>query len=207
MTNLVFKPSLARVTRNANPSLNLEIDVPTNCDSYVFYVPGMIEYEELKKTLLQHGEKTGTNLFVGAWRLDAEDLKAVLRKFDVKDSPAVIIFGNPLIATDGKSMKTVYARIDNKRLLNDLPKAVESINGTSNLFMRNEFKRAMTEARNDEWRSSFSYYLEKAKAATKEFLDKHSVTFDILNGQVILSPVNPQEEPKKKSDTEKANGK
>ena len=205
MTNLIFEPS-KKLIKSVNPSLSLETDVPLDCIAYVFYVPGMIKYEKLKETLLEHGKQAGTNLFVGAWRLDAKDLKAVLKKFKIKDSPAVIIFGKPSIATDGKSERTVYARIDNKRLLNDLPQAVESINGTCNLFMQDEFKKAMKEARNDEWRSSFKYYLEKIKSAIKEFLDKHSVTFDIIKGQVILSPVEAPKEKEqgdKKSNNEK----
>ena len=76
--------------------------------------------------------------------------------------------------------------------------------------MQAKFKEAMAEARFDSWNASFDYYLEKVKAVTKEFFNKHSVTFDILKGQVILSPVEDskkEDSDKKEPDTKKPDDK
>ena len=116
MADLVLTPE---PTKSGVPHLsNLASDVPDNCEVYVFYVPGMTSYEDLKTFLLDYGKSAGTNIFVGLWDLSAVSLKEILSDFQIRGSPAVIVFANPKDSTDGQfPPRTAYARIDARAAL------------------------------------------------------------------------------------------
>ncbi|MGA1974778.1 MAG: hypothetical protein ABSG92_04005 [Conexivisphaerales archaeon] len=186
MADLVFTPE---PTRMGVPHLsNLATDVPDNCGIYVFYVPGIIGYEDLKKALLAWGESAGTNIFVGLWDLSAVSLKDVLGYFQIKGSPAVAVLANPKNSTDGQfPPRVAYARIDNPILLNDLARAEDCINRTCNLFLQGRVKDALSSARKDQYKASLNFYLGKIGADVLKFLKDVNVTFDILKGTITLS--------------------
>jgi hypothetical protein len=73
----------------------------------------------------------------------------------------------------------------------DLPSAVQSINTACNLFMQGQVKSAITEARNDMWRYTFVYYLEKVKAGISSYLDTHRITVGSSIGlKITFAPVD-----------------
>lgn len=179
-------------TEVAAPHLStLALDVPDNCDVYVFYIPGIIGYDDLKKVLIDWGEKTGKNIFVGLWDLDAESWREVLNSFRIRNSPAIVVFGNPKNSTDGKAPnRTAYARIDNSKLLSNLIETEKCINETCNLFTRGQIKQAVSNARFDQFNESLFYYLKKIASEATEFLQKLEVKFDLLKGTITLSPAS-----------------
>lgn len=188
MQELFFKlpPTLFKAVV---PDLKLASEVPDDCKIYVFYVPGMVKYEDLKKALQEYGEAAGKNIFVGLWALDAEPYQSVLTYFGIKKSPALVIFGNPVFSTDGqKPTATAFARIDNPNLLNDVAKASDCINETCNLFMVGKVKDALSNARNDQYKSTLDHYFGKISDKISSFLKTHTITFDITKGQIIIAP-------------------
>jgi hypothetical protein len=188
MSNLIFK---LPATKALVSDLKLSSDVPSDCKVYVFYVPGMIVYEELKKALEAFGESAGKNIFVGLWCLGAEPYTDVLDYFKIRKSPAVVISAQPVFSTDEKIFPvTAFARIDNPKILNNIALASSSINETCNLFLRGEVKGALSNARNDQYKATLNYYLGKLNEKISNFLKDHSVTFDIAKGQIILAPVS-----------------
>jgi len=165
------------------PDLMVASDVPDNCDVYVFYIPGIVKYDDLKNALLDYGKTTGTNIFVGSWDPSAQSLKDVLTAFQVKGSPAVVVFGNPKGIVDGQQpIQSPYARIDNPNLLKDLVKASTCINTTCNLFTQGQVKQALTNARNDQFKSSLNFYLGKLGSGILNFLKEGNVKFDLPGG-------------------------
>ncbi len=207
MDKFTFKPIPEKVTKAVNPSLNFASDIPPDCKAYVFYVPGIIDYEDLKKSLLEFGGKTGKNIFVGAWELKAEAYQDVLKYFKISESPAVIVSAAPELSTSKDKKNTpvaAFARIDNSRLLNDKGNAVKTINETCNLFLRGDVQSALMNANVDEFKSSFNFYLGKIKSGISDFLKDHSVTFDVLKGQIIIAPSPPPEDKDKAGKAAKA---
>jgi len=195
-STLYFRPA-ARTMKIVKPDLKLASDVPGDCGVYVFYVPGIVKYEDLKKTLEEWGGGTGKNFFVGNWSLDAPDLKKVLTNFKINKSPAIVISGPPTISTTAKDPKsTAYARIDNKHVLTDKEKAVDIIGATCNLFLENKVKEAVTAARNDGYKTTLNYYLGRISSKISDFLNTHKVTFDIAKGQIIVAPSDTSEKSK-----------
>lgn len=173
----------------ASSDLNAASDVPDDCNVYVFYVPGMISYDELKKALLQYGGAAGKNIFVGLWDPAASALKEVMADFRIGPSPAVVIYGNPEDSTDGLlPPRYAYARIDNANILNDLQKAEDCINQTCNLFLQGNVKAAVSSARRNQFKQSMNSYLGKIFGSVEKFLENYSITIDLFKGTIIFAP-------------------
>jgi len=169
--------------RFAVPDLTVASDVPDDCHVYVFYIPGIVKHDDLKNALLEYGKAAGKNIFVGSWDPSAQSLKDVLAAFQVKGSPAVVVFGNPKEMADGQQpVQSPYARIDNSNLLNDLAKASTCINATCNLFIQGQVKQALTNARNDQFKSSLDFYLGKLGSGILKFLTEGNVKFGLPAG-------------------------
>ncbi len=189
MPDLLFKSFRPKVTREVVPELKLASEVPNDCKTYVFYVPGMIDYQTLKDALQKYGGAAGKNIFVGLWRLDAEPYQEILRYFNIRKGPAVVISGKSIFSTDEQQPpQTAFARIDNPKLLNDLPKVSECITETCNLFIEGKIKEALSNARKDQFNASLGQYLRKINEKVSNFLKDRSITFDVSKGQIILSP-------------------
>jgi hypothetical protein len=181
---LVLSPPKMKM---AVEDLKLASDVPEDCDVYVFYVPGITRYDDLKKALIEYGETTGKNIFVGAWNPSAESYKNILTSFQIRASPAVVVFGNPKRSADAQLPGPAFARIDNPKLLNDLTDASNCINQTCNLFMEGNVKAALSEAKKNQFKASLNYYLGKIGAGILKFLKETNVTFDLLKGTISFS--------------------
>lgn len=178
-------------TRIAAPHLQLASDVPDDCDVYVFYIPGMTSYDDLKKALTDYGKAAGKNIFVGLWELSAKPYKEILTYFKIKKSPAVIVSGPPKWSTDGQApTQTAFARIDNPKVLNDLKTATDCISQTCNLFMQGKVKQALSSARKDQFKASLEYYLKKLGSGVIQVLQKFSISFDIAKGTITISPAS-----------------
>jgi hypothetical protein len=180
------QPSLL-TTLQAVSDLKLASDVPDDCDVYVFYVPGMTSYDNLKKALVDYGNASGKNVFVGLWTLDAQPYREILEFFKIGRSPAVIVSGPPKWSTDEqKPTQTAFAKIDDPNLLNNLGKATDCINKTCNLFMQGNVKVALSSARNDGYKASLSFYLEKLYGGIIQFLKQVPITWNYASGTVTL---------------------
>ncbi len=192
MPELLFKPQ--PITKISVPDLKLSSEIPEDCDVYVFYVPGMIKYEDLKKALLDYGKDAGKTIFVGAWSLAAEEYKQVIKTFKIKGSPAVIISAKSLFSTNPEDKTDVaFARIDNSDLLNDLTKASTCITETINLYLQGKVREAIINAKLDGYKTTWDRYFKSIKASVSNFLKDHSITFDVLKGQIIVAPSAPKD--------------
>jgi hypothetical protein len=167
--------------------LELASDVPDDCNVYVFYLPGMKTYDDLVEELKKYGKDAGKNIFVGIWSLGATSYSSLLTAFKIKDSPAVVVTGNPKLSTDGKTpAETVFATISNKNLLNDTEKAGDVINRTCNLFMEGKVKEALSSARKDGFKATLDYYLKKLYSGIVQFLKDVPITWNYANGTITF---------------------
>ena len=206
MPELLFRPQTT--TKLAVPDLTLAEQIPEDCDVYVFYVPGMLKYEDLKKALLEYGKDAGKTIFVGVWLLASKKYKEVIKTFKIKDSPAVIVSAKSMFSTNPKDKTDVaYARIDNHDILNDLNKASTCITETINLFLQGKVKDAVINAKLDGYKATWDHYFKDIKEAVSKFLKDHSITFDILKGQIIIAPSPPPKANKTKGKASKLSNK
>jgi hypothetical protein len=187
MTDLLLSAAPPRKgTRVTVSDLKLASDVPEDCHVYVFYVPGITKYDDLKNALIQYGDTAGKNIFVGVWNPSAESYPKILVSFDIGGSPAVVVFGNPKESAAAQ-LPTAFARIDNPNLLNDLTKASNCINQTCNLFMQGNVKAALSSAKKNQFKASLNHYLGETGSAVLKFLQSVNVTFDLLKGTISFS--------------------
>lgn len=176
-----------------NPNLKEIVEVPDDCLVYLYYIPGIQDNKALKDSLNDFGEQSGKNVYVGLWRKDATDLQETLSQFKVKSSPAVVIFGNPN-STEEYNSGVVYAKINDQKLLNNLPMALDVINQTCNLFIQGDVNNAVKNAKSKVWRIKISDALKNLKTRIAKFLDNHSVTFDFTQGiRIIVAPSSTSE--------------
>lgn len=192
MNSLIFTPEQSATADKPLPKmvvspLTLATDVPEDCGVYVFYIPGMTSYDDLVKELENYGKEAGKNIFVGIWSLGATPYSQMLKDFNIRKSPAVVISAKPEWSTDGKTpTKTAFATISDPHLLNDAKKAGDIINETCNLFMEGKVKEALSSARKEGWKDSLVYYLRKLYSGLIDFLKQVPVKFDLKDGTITM---------------------
>lgn len=184
------------VRKLAVEQLKLASQIPSDCQVYVFYIPGIKDKsQELPKTLTDWGAESGKNVFVGLLTKDAPDYRNIITLFKISNTPAVVVSALPRFATDEeyKNATTVYARIDNDRLIGDADASIKCIQKIYNLFMQGQVKQAIADAKKAQWKKSFNHYLgllrDAAGHALSEFLKGEKIVFDLLKGQITISPI------------------
>jgi len=185
------------VRKLAAEQLKLATQIPSDCEVYVFYIPGIKDKnQDLQKTLTDWGAASGKNVFVGMLTQDAFIYKQIIKLFNISNAPAVVVSALPKFATDEeyKNARTVYARIDNEKLIRDQDESIKCIQKIYNLFLQGQVKQAIADAKKAQWRESFNYYLGRlrdgAGHALSEFLKREKIVVDILKGQITFSPTD-----------------
>ncbi|MCW4010884.1 MAG: hypothetical protein NWF05_09740 [Candidatus Bathyarchaeota archaeon] len=174
--------------------LKLASEVPSDSKVYIFYIPGIVNYPELQKTLNAWGKTTGKNAFIGLLSADAPDYETIITYFQIKKSPAVVISGAPAFATaeEENNATTGFARIDNSKVLGNQTEIVECIQEIYNLFIQNKVKEAISTAKKEGFKQNLKYYLGKVKdsagKAINEFLKNHDVSIDVFQGKIVVAP-------------------
>lgn len=197
MPSLYLRPNSIAIKETIS-DLQLTSSVPKDCEVYLFYIPGITSYPELQKTLRRWGKTTGKNAFVGLLSSDAPDYKTIIKYFKITKSPAIVISGVPAFATDDEPENaiTAFARIDNKRILDNKDEIIECIQQVYNLFMRKQVLNAVLTVKKENFKETLGHYLGDLKDATNlsfsEFFDKHNITFDVFRGKIIIQPFSKQ---------------
>jgi hypothetical protein len=195
MAKLVLKLEPSRPTlKMAIESCHLR-DVPDDCQIYLFYFPSTRDHEDLEKALLKWGKTTGKNLFVGLWGMDDPNYRKVAQTFEIGPLPAIVVTGAPWSAstTENSDPTTAYARVDNKQLLANKDKALDSMERLYNYFIRGLVKEAVRNAKRDGMLTKLGHYLGKMKdwlgRAISNFLKTHKITVNAFKGTIDVSPV------------------
>ncbi len=202
MNDLFFQPQA--VTKMTVEKLTLAEQVPPDCDVYAFYVPGMLKFEDLEKALLDYGKDAGKTIFVGKWAKDSPIYKGVINAFEIKGGPVVVVTAKSIFSANPQDKTEIaFAKIDNQNLFADLPRASNCITETINLYLQGKVKEAMINAKLDGYGASWYKYFKGLKGDIAGFLKDHSVTFDVLKGQIIVAPSPPPSDDKKEKDGKK----
>jgi hypothetical protein len=181
--------------RSTVGQLKLLSQIPYDCKVYVFYIPGIKDQnQDLPKTLADWGDTAGKNVFVGLVTKDAPDYATIAIDFNISNTPAIVVSATPEFATDDtpKNVKTIYARIDNDKILSDTKESIKCIQKTYNLFIEKQVRQAISNARKDSWKKSIEYYLGRLKDLTghvlSEFLKDEQISIDVFKGTFTISP-------------------
>jgi len=163
-------------------------DVPIDCQVYLFYFHGYERYEELEKALFNWGKTTGKNLYVGFWGRDDRDYPKVAQMFSLAPLPAIIITGRSSVASINENTKptTLFGRIDNKEILTNTQKIMDSLEVSYNYFIRGLIKEALAKAKKANEISKIDKYFGKVKdwlgRSVGDFLKEHDIKINLLKG-------------------------
>jgi hypothetical protein len=149
---------------------------------FLFYYSGASSYDELEKKLEDLGKRAGNNLFVNISDLADPKFDLIASKFQIRNTPVIVITGVEGIASLGSSpprpsteppttsetYSTAFVRIDNKDLLKSTDVAIESATKVFNLFLQGEIKKALVESKFDEKKVKRSKILGKIISALNE---------------------------------------
>lgn len=174
MPKLYLIPPPSAGTRIVAPRVYLD-DVPGSCQVYLFMFSGHEDLTELNKELTKFGEKTGKNLFVGFWAMDDERYKECLEAFKLEDLPAIVITAKQEIAGLKKQRGTIYAKIDNKERLKEVDKMMDAIERIYNLFLLEDFKKAIKQAERANKINFIQKFISKIRPFIGKFLKDHKI--------------------------------
>lgn len=114
---------------------------------FAFYYPSAIRNEPLEDALRGLGDLTGRNLLVNIGKLNDPAFGRVVKAFEIKKYPVVVVTATKDLAGPPDENVNVYVRIDNDRLLADPPRATQVIQEIFGLFLRGEIADAISKAK------------------------------------------------------------
>jgi hypothetical protein len=120
---------------------NLPADFPV----YAFYYPAEMPDDELETLLRKLGDRTGTNLFVNIGRLNDPQFDKLVRVFQIKSFPSVIMTARGDLAGSDHDMLNAYVKLDG-RLLANPERAIKFIEGLYLLFLKGDVAKAIRKA-------------------------------------------------------------
>jgi hypothetical protein len=160
-------------------------NVDPDCKVYLFAFTGMNQLNpKLRKALAKWGKKTGKNLFVGFWANDDEDFQKAVHSFKLKKAPAIVITAESKLAFMNQTAQTVYARIDDEKILQDdkfLDLAVKTFDRLYLLFLNGRVQEAIKEAEKAHDRRRILEFLRRLKdslGSVGKFLNDHKISIE-----------------------------
>jgi hypothetical protein len=134
-------------TRAIGDNIMLD-DLPSDCKVYAMYYPGAVIDEDLESKLRAFGSITGKNLFVNIGRLDDPNYDLIINKFDITNTPAIVMTAISELASIKTKTLTAYVKIDNKRVFNSPELVVETVKTLFYLFMQQKIAEAIKQTEN-----------------------------------------------------------
>jgi len=117
---------------------------------FAFYYPAAMHDEELEAALRALGDLSGKNLFVNLGRLDDPSFRTIVKTFDIRRYPVVVVTAtNDLAGVEGEYL-TAFVRLDEPRLVADPTRLVALVQEIYGLFLRGDIAAAMSKAKHKQ---------------------------------------------------------
>lgn len=170
-------------------------EIDPNCKVYLFVFTGMNQLNpKLREALTKLGKETGKNLFVGFWANDDEDFEKAVHAFRLKKAPAIVVTAESQLAFMNETAETVYARIDDEKILQDekfLNLAKKTLDRLYLLFLDGKVQEAIKEAEKAHDKRKMLDFLRKIKdsfGVVGKFLDEHKISVEFGNFKFETEP-------------------
>ncbi len=147
--SLVLKEQDVGVTKDIGDNVFLR-DLSDEYKIFVFYYPSAIRNEGLEEGLRGLGELTGSNLFVNIGKLNDPALSKIVKAFDIRTFPAIVVTSTADLGGDAEDHVNVFVRLDDERLLSDAERTTELLAEIYGLFLRGDIAAAVSKARRTE---------------------------------------------------------
>jgi len=166
---------------------NVYLDkIPQDSKIFVFYFPHeSLSYSELEIKLRKYGKESENGIFVNMGKIGSSTYFKMVEDFEIVSLPVIIVTGVQEVAVieTNEGEKTVYAKIDNKTLLNSPNKTMETIAEIVNLFILKKFSLIPQRVRGAERKA----LLLKIKDQIFEvFRNIKEISFGLTDGVLTL---------------------
>jgi hypothetical protein len=155
---------------------------------YLFYYPGTMPDPVLEGLLRNLGKDAGRNLFVNIGRINDPKYKQIVKIFEIRTRPVVIMTANETlssIADDNSKSITAYARIDSKKLFASPEKTAEVVDELHNLFISGRVAEALSAAKGAQRESALLHLKNEVLRSIRGVvgsLDEIEIGFSYLDG-------------------------
>ncbi|MEM2972339.1 MAG: hypothetical protein QW270_07985 [Candidatus Bathyarchaeia archaeon] len=170
-------------------------EIDPDCKVYLFAFTEMNQLNpKLQKALTKWGKEAGKNLFVGFWARDDENFQKAVHAFKLKKVPAIVITAGSQLAFMNETAETVYARIDDEKILQDdnfLNLAKKTLERLYLLFLDGKVQEAIKEAEKAHDKRKLLDFLRKVKdsfGVVGKFLDEHKISVEFGNFKFETEP-------------------
>jgi hypothetical protein len=178
------------VGKDRDKGENVFIDnLPSDYSVYLFYYPGAMPNEELERKLRDLGEIAGNNLFVNIGRLNDPHYGQMARMFDIRNLPVVILTAIDRLASPLTEHLTMYAKIDDKRLMDSPDLVLECSQTIHNLLIQGKIKEAMSQPKHMKRQALISRLKKTVSNALVEiwnFVKDVEISVSLIEGRFEL---------------------
>lgn len=190
MISVVVKDT-SRPSRSSLVSRNVTLrKVPNNCRVYAFVIRQSKVDDKIKEELVQFGEESGLNLFVGLWDMKDQDYFKLNKMFKLGKLPAIIMTAESSLSTVSDTENT-FVRIDDKRLFSKPEELSELVNELYSLFMDGQVIKAIKKTKRKEISIFLTNLLVEIKNVVtkiaREIMDKYNIKFEFGNFKIDLT--------------------
>ena len=185
---LTEKPVEGESTRDFGDNVFLS-NLPADYKVYAFYYGGAMGDETLEAKLRTLGEKTGKNLFVNLGGLNDPKYEEILKRFEIKKLPVIVVTAIDGLASPAGEYLTAFARLDNKDLLSSPDRTIECVQELFLLFLQGKVAEAMSKAKwtqRKELVGVLTNFFAAALKPIKDFILERDFSISILTGKFEL---------------------
>ena len=162
-------------------------NLPQKFKTYLFYFPGpnRTVYADTESSLIQFALDAGGNLLASVILNDHLQFELFSRLFEVKNFPTIVITANSKLASikSGKVRSTLFSILENKRLLKNPEKTLDSVGKMFNLFLRKDVRGAQKQSKKDQRFATLSHARDVFVGA----LGKIEVTVSVFKGLLDIT--------------------
>jgi hypothetical protein len=185
---LILSEAVEETTKAVGENVFFD-DLSPDYKVFMFYYPSAMANQDLEAKLRSLGGMTGSNLFVNIGRWDDPNYDKVVKKFNIKKMPVIIVTAIDQLASAPGIFSTAYVRVDNKSLLESPERLLECLQKLFHLFIAGKVSEAMKEYKKDKLNLFASHFMEILKHGFQEiwqFIDKKDISFSWIEGKLEL---------------------
>jgi hypothetical protein len=187
---ILSEPTIEGKCSRKDVGKNVFLDnLPSGYPVYLFYYPGAMPNQDLESKLRDLGDITGDNLFVNIGRLNDSRYQEIVSMFSIKDLPVIILTAIDKLASPSTKFLTMYARIDDKKLMESPDLVLQCSQTIYNLLIQGKIAEAMRHAKQTKRRALISRLKKTVLNALKEiweFVKDVDISVSLIEGRFEL---------------------
>jgi hypothetical protein len=161
-------------------------DLPTDYKVFLLYYRAAMGNQDLEDKLTELGESAGNNLLVNLGSVSDPNYNLIVKRFDIKKFPVIILTAVADLASPNNGDLTAYAKLDNEHLLSSPEKTVECAERLFNLFIQGKVAGAISTAKwtqRAELAGAISHVFVDALKAVAGFIASRDLSVSVLEGK------------------------